>query len=457
MSTAMTGPEISSSDFQGSGIWWLPDNPEHQVAGTLKYSHGDRFTLTLIGNLFALNTPQDDPIVLFGSFEGKQITLFNCFQTQSNLSWATYGHTQETYACFGAFIGLHEGRGLDFEVNNVTFRTLRTPSLLNGPNFEFDRTPHEIGMRLALPTYPEIHLNTKATLKLQCLPRFQTNNFSKKITLDLPWTIQSVAFRSIRTMLDEYVNPFVLLSTIINNTEDYLTRIESSVGEEKPNIFEIYIFEYERRIDFERTRPHEQFFNLSKFESFSDIINKWFEIYKTERDAFNQFFANRYHSSPLGEDEFLRIIRAVENWEDGQFGRKEHLKDSRFPMLLDKLREVFSSEEIEILGGLPPGRDVLASKLSHFCSELPELIAQAISAWPNFIERAKITRHSITHSVHKSKDFKAIELRLATTLLETIFKVKVMIQLGRTDQEITNFLQNSKEFRYLNTNIHNNL
>lgn len=457
MPSAFAGPEFITEDFSGSGNWWLPDRPDHSVAGNLDYVHGEKFTLTVIGNLSSLATFADGPVTIYGSFQGKQITLFSCFQTQSNLSWATYGHAQETYASYGAFIGLQTLEGLDYKVNNITYRTMRTPSLLNGPQFNFIRNDDEIGMTLSVPRYQEIEIKSEAKLKLQCLTQFQSGNFSKKINLDSAWTIETTEYISIQAMFDKYVNPLVLLSTISNNAEDYLIGVEARSNNEPRQSFKIYNFVYSKNLDIERVRPHEQFFNLSNYDIFPDIANKWLCLYKLQRDAFNQFFANRYHSSPLGEDGFLRIIRAVENWEDAKLSTLRVGGDSEFSRLLKKLREIFSVEEINILGGLPTGRDVLVSKIISFCSNLPEPLEHVMSIWPNFISRTKETRNAITHSVPKKNAFKGLELAIATDLLELIFKVKVMLVLGVAEESIEKFLQNSQELRYIVSNIQNNL
>jgi hypothetical protein len=32
-----------------AGLWWLPDEPDHQIPGTLRYTIDDGLRLTLIG------------------------------------------------------------------------------------------------------------------------------------------------------------------------------------------------------------------------------------------------------------------------------------------------------------------------------------------------------------------------------------------------------------------------
>ncbi len=453
MPSAFAGPEFENANLSGSGNWWLPDMPEHSVAGYLDYVHGEKFTLTVIGNLSSFASLNDGPVTIYGSFEGKQITLFSCFQTQSSLSWATYGHAQETYTCYGAFIGIHTVEGLNYEVNNITYRTMRTPSLMNGPQFSFVRNNFEIGMTLTVPKYQDIEIQSEARLKLQCLAQFQTGNFSKKISLDLPWTIETSEYISIQRMFDKYVNPLVLLSTMTNNAEDYLTGVEARDGTQPERSFKIYTFAFSKSSDIERIRPHEQFFNLSNYEIFPDIVNKWLVLYDLERDAFNQFFANRYHSSPLGEDGFLRIMRAIENWEDGKSNISKEVINPEFSRLLKKLRETFSLDEIDVLGGVPTGRDVLLSKLTSFSSNLPGPLDHVLSNWPNFLIRTKDTRNAITHSVPKKNAFKGIELALATNLLELIFKVKVMLKLGIPEESIERFLKHSQELLSISRNL----
>ncbi|MHC1564886.1 MAG: ApeA N-terminal domain 1-containing protein, partial [Candidatus Syntropharchaeales archaeon] len=39
-----------NEEFECGGEWWLPDNPEEKIRGTLKFAHGEGGILDLEGN-----------------------------------------------------------------------------------------------------------------------------------------------------------------------------------------------------------------------------------------------------------------------------------------------------------------------------------------------------------------------------------------------------------------------
>lgn len=69
-------------DTNENGYWWLPDNLEHKVYGTLELDHKDRPILSIY------HDPQEQPWqsarfthdVIFGETASGRITLFNCYE-----------------------------------------------------------------------------------------------------------------------------------------------------------------------------------------------------------------------------------------------------------------------------------------------------------------------------------------------------------------------------------------
>ena len=70
--------------FEYEGIWWLPDEPEKQVSGTLRFTPNEGAILDLIGSFKDIK--EINKIILGISSNGKNITLHKCFETKSNVS-----------------------------------------------------------------------------------------------------------------------------------------------------------------------------------------------------------------------------------------------------------------------------------------------------------------------------------------------------------------------------------
>ncbi len=68
-------------EFEHNGIWWLPQNPQAKISGTLNFHPGDGATLHLIGSfkgLKELNLLSHHSIILGITTQGKRITLHDC-------------------------------------------------------------------------------------------------------------------------------------------------------------------------------------------------------------------------------------------------------------------------------------------------------------------------------------------------------------------------------------------
>lgn len=94
-----------------AGQWWLPELPNEQKTGTLKYSDEDGFTLTIpFGNLCDLprsfgvgDRPKRLPLLLGILINGKNVTLVDVLITNMNLHFP--GGRSEEYKCLLGFIG----------------------------------------------------------------------------------------------------------------------------------------------------------------------------------------------------------------------------------------------------------------------------------------------------------------------------------------------------------------
>jgi ApeA-like protein len=79
-------------DFQLKGEWWLPQEPERKVSGTLTVKHGDSLMLELIGrpsdsSLFSEHRDFNPEIILGTSREGVPCTLLKTMKISSGRSF----------------------------------------------------------------------------------------------------------------------------------------------------------------------------------------------------------------------------------------------------------------------------------------------------------------------------------------------------------------------------------
>jgi len=102
---------ILVESFESAGLWWLPDTPDEQVVGLLRYSDADGFELSIpFGHLGGMkhmvarvNESESTAVVRGVLRNGKHVTLENVLMTNMTVSIPGAG-SEEYYAGLG-FVG----------------------------------------------------------------------------------------------------------------------------------------------------------------------------------------------------------------------------------------------------------------------------------------------------------------------------------------------------------------
>ena len=76
-------------EFEYNGIWWLPENQDEKISGTLTFNTAEGAYLELIGSfkkIEDLNKVLNPNIILGITYNGKSITLYKCYESRSHFS-----------------------------------------------------------------------------------------------------------------------------------------------------------------------------------------------------------------------------------------------------------------------------------------------------------------------------------------------------------------------------------
>jgi len=98
---------MEKSEHQG--YWWLPDEPENQVPGTLKFDPDEGARLYLLGSFKGAEDfgPMLDPELILGlSNKGNPLTLRYCAEIKSDLTIGQ-GFATSSFNCDAVFVGEH--------------------------------------------------------------------------------------------------------------------------------------------------------------------------------------------------------------------------------------------------------------------------------------------------------------------------------------------------------------
>src|SRR6185437_5447832 len=106
--------------FDLDGYWWLPENPQKTVAGTLHYSP-ESMHLDLIGSFSDMKTSLtkfEYPIILGFSTNGKPITLYKSYSSKFSMSHPSL--PSSSYVVLQLFIGHHFQKEEDMKFSKIS-------------------------------------------------------------------------------------------------------------------------------------------------------------------------------------------------------------------------------------------------------------------------------------------------------------------------------------------------
>ncbi len=101
-------------DFKYKGVWWLAEEPNHKVGGTLLYKNGGKISLELLGFLGTFLPDKQYEVVLGITDNGTRCTLVEVKTSRSNLNFT--GMQTESYRAALLLVGGHFSN-----LDNITF------------------------------------------------------------------------------------------------------------------------------------------------------------------------------------------------------------------------------------------------------------------------------------------------------------------------------------------------
>jgi hypothetical protein len=145
-----------------SGLWWLPENPERKISGTLSYECGKGSILSLDG-VFLDNTADEYHEIILGDDRGNIITLISCLRTDFEIqrfeNSEEFKHSEFHVSFF--CIGFHFSRRkeLKFKSMTVTYSHLREWLLGVFDLSRWDENEDEYILKVKKPPVKEIVLD----------------------------------------------------------------------------------------------------------------------------------------------------------------------------------------------------------------------------------------------------------------------------------------------------------
>ena len=188
-------------EFEYDGIWWLPENPNNKVSGKLKFHPVKGLKLQLIGSfkrLNNLNTFLQPSIILGITSNGKIITLYKCYESQSHMS--VPGFLSSSFIANFAFLGCHfeKEEEIRFDFLSLNYSHLEEWTGITGFQFNTDSKKYEVTY-----SFPK-----KVEAKIGNLSIFLDYEFTQNMNLPKEVNLKHTAFIKIKPSKSLHFNDY---------------------------------------------------------------------------------------------------------------------------------------------------------------------------------------------------------------------------------------------------------
>ena len=456
-------------EFEYKGIWWLPDNPEKRISGTLRFTPNEGAILDLIGSIEDIknmNKTLEPEIVLGISSNGKNITLYKCFETKSSFSSEGF-QTSLFYANF-VFIGVHFQKLEDIRFKSISVHCLHLDEWVNISGFDIKPLGEEkeIIIKYKLPEsfQADIGDGLKILINIQAtgpsrafVQKEATIKQETEIKIE---TSEDKSFEDYRKIIYHIQNFLSLgvMEPIHPLAITGLTEVNKEMVEGKAHYPPVEIFY--RLPDIPKASktllPVDMLFTFkdisNRFESF---LRTWFEKKDSLEPVYDLYFGTLYNPRMYLEHRFLSLVQAIESFHQRTCGG-EYLSDEDYKVVYDALlaaipEEVGSDFKNRLKEYLKYGNEFsLRKRLKEFFDKYRKILDKFIEDEDAFIEKVVNTRNYQTHHDKELKERAASgeDLYRLTQKLKMCLEVCLLAELGFSLEEIKDLFSRNSRYQH---------
>ncbi|HHY78842.1 MAG TPA: hypothetical protein GX516_00435 [Thermoanaerobacter sp.] len=467
-------------EFEYKGKWWLPDKPQKQVSGVLKFNPNNGAILDLegvfeditieeeisnainTGNPVIKNIPTNtllQPEIILGvSSNGENITLYKCSEIKRNYSFPSLQSSCSFYVNF-IFIGTHFLRREDIKLKNIFVRYSYLDEWVNISGFDIRNSDKEevtIKYKEPAPIHVDINENLRISIvfRTKSLPRVLNKVSIEQEALIQIETSEAMSFENYREVI-YYIRNFLSLATMEPVYILFIEGMEENTYHRRTKI--VY-----RELNIPKKHnllsPFEMLFTFQDIsDKFSFFLKNWFEKADLLRIVYDLYFSTFYNPYLYLENKFLNLIQGIETFHRRIHGG-EYLPEKEYEVIYEKLisaipKEVNNDFRNRLKEHLKYAYQFSLRKRLKEIFEEYYILNEFIKDRDVFIDLAVSTRNYYVHYTGELRKHAAegTELLRLTEKLKLILEVCLLSSIGFSLDEIKNlFLRNHKKVNLLN-------
>lgn len=445
--------------FEYKGLWFLPENTENKIEGTLVFDPSNRAILELTGSFDDIAIKTEDHEIIFGfTAKGKEVTLFNCMSSGFTMSMPGIQITR--YSIQFIFEGAYFPKSEDIKFNKLRANIVKLEEWTNvwGLHIKFNTETKELNTTFNIPESIPFKINDNIsgmfTFSYKCgLAPEADFKIQQTTDLELSYTTE-IWFQDFLRHLYHF-RTFLTLGIY---EEIYYEAIEFiRIDKTKTEEIKIYFSQPKRNVKVLNRDFHDFLFNYKLIEAnFEQIIQKWFIIKETIPPVLNSLFASFSERDEFMETKFLNIVQALEIYhrrinEDTLALKTEF--QSRLNPILDGLTENQKKWLLDKLAYKwePNLRSRLKFLFRKFSISPLTKIIKGRADLLNLIDATVCSRNYYTHydDSIKSKVLTGGNLFILTEKLRILLIIIILSETGFSNKEIEELLF-KHEYRFFN-------
>ena len=451
------------------GYWWLPDQSDNLLPGTLTYTQEEGAILEIIGvfeNPPSIRQAESLPIILGESYDGKPITLYKCILNKYNYPFSGYGNCK--YMAHFVFTNVHfeSEEQIKFHELRGNFSDLEAWVGINGflSDLSTENSQSVYSIKYKPPADRLIEVNEKYKVGISFssiynFPKVDIHQTEAKISQNANILVKSnigeIPFENIFRQITTLTSLLLIASQRIPcpiKIEGYSDVNRQNISCEKVIFPEIGIYyqPIEAFLNHEPKLPHEMLF---RYEDLTDSqIKTWFDIYDNYQVIIGLYRTLFYSDRLFIETKFLNIAQALEALHnilpfDNNYLPPEKFEERKKKLLIIIPEEL--SDWVKEMLNNANGKS-FRSKVYELFHNKKKIFDQCINDIDEFSMRVRDTRNEFVHIEEKTKSFKkGQELAYAIKILTMLFEIYILDSIGFPEDKMET-ISNIKIQPYIN-------
>jgi hypothetical protein len=440
-------------EFEYKGKWWLPNEPDEKISGTIRFSPSDGALLELMGRFGDIKNffeGLDIEIVLGVSTDGKKITLYDCLETKKSIGSEASG-TSSIFA-HKIFVGAHFAKKEDIKFRSMSVRYSHLDDWVGISGFKIEESfkNREVTVEYKLPEPMVARISNDYNISIDFRGIYPAREIVQKEV-----TIRQKTYIKIESPLEKSWNEYVFVMAKVRNFLSLLigqpTELLAIEGKTEANkeiiggktyYSPVEIFYYTGKSATKIRRkliPQEMLFTLQHVSRrFEDVLKQWFDNAEFLEPVFNLYFGTLYNRDMYAEQRFLSLVMALESYHRKVINNRE-LPEEEHEKRIDT-----------ILSSASEGHKRWLSKKLEYSNEpnlrnrLKEILDDCrgsitfIKDKKSFVDKVVTTRN---YNVHfdlnlKERAAKGLELYHLIEKLQVLVEISLLKKSGFTLEDI---------------------